>query len=164
MKLFSFGKNNKASQVQTADISKLVFASTSALERALDGGDNSYFRYFFAIYHCSPDEINGITELRNQLCSQFPDKTVQVGRHFVLWGEPAFKVVSSFYHALTKQAEPQEFREYAKDRYQEIIRKYETSQDLPVPIELSEGQFANDEKLDFYTCLALSNGQLILSK
>jgi len=162
MKLFGFGKGHKATQVKTANNSKLVFASVTALERALDGEDDNYFRYFFALYGCSPDVINGITELRIQLRNQFPDKAVQVGRHFVLWGEPAFQTVSSFYHALSNQGEPQEFRAYAQDRYQEIVRKHEINQGLPSPIELSEGQLANDEKLGFYTCLALFNGQVIL--
>jgi hypothetical protein len=62
----------------------LVFASTAAFERALDGTDEAFSRYYFALYHCTPTEDAGINERREDLRGQYPDKAIVVGRFFVL--------------------------------------------------------------------------------
>ena len=140
----------------------LVFASTSALERTLDGTDEAYERYFFALYHCSPDEDAGINEYRRQLHANHPGKAMQVGRHFVLCGEPAAQALRSYYYALSQaESVPEEHRSYARRRQQEIEKLHASSQTLPKPIDLSEGQLAEDKALDFYACLALSGGQVL---
>ena len=145
-------------------MSDLVFASTAALEKALDGSDESYDRYFFALYHCTPDDDAGINAYRRLLRDKHPKKSVAVGRHFVLWGEPACQALRSYYNALTdEQSLSEEFRSYAKSRRQAIEQRHNSSQALPIPIDLSEGQLSADETLDFYACLALSNKQ-VLSK
>jgi hypothetical protein len=77
-------------------------------------------------------------------------------------GEAAFQVVTHYYQALTEQGSPEQFREYAQRRLEEITRRYQSSQGLPVPIDLSEGQLSVDEELDFFACLALSNRQVLL--
>ncbi len=142
-------------------MSDLVFASTAALERALDGSDEAYYRYFFALYHCTPDENAGINDYRCRLREQYPRNAVSVGRHFVLWGEPAFQALRSYYYALSiEESLSDEFRAYARGRQQTIEQRHRSSQALPVPIDLSEGQLSADETLDFYACLALSNGHI----
>lgn len=142
-------------------MSGLVFASAEALEKELDGSDEAYYRYFFALYHCMPDEDTGINDYRRHLRDQYPRSAVSVGRYFVLWGEPAFQALRSYYYALSiEESLSDEFRVYAKGRQQAIEQRHRLSQALPVPIDLSEGQLCTDERLDFYACLALSNGQI----
>ena len=151
-----FGTKSDAS----SDRDSLIFASVPALEQALDGSEEAYRRYFFALYHCSPDEECALNERRMHVRAQYPDKVVQVGQRFVLVGEAAFQIVSAYFQGLAIQGSPDEFREYAKRRHEVIVRKHRSSQSLPVPIDLTEGQLSADPDLDFYACLALSNGQI----
>ena len=151
-----FGTKSAASH----EPARLVFASVPALEQALDGSEQAYRRYFFALYHCSPDEECALNERRELVRTQYPDKVVKVGQRFVLVGEAAFQIVSAYYQSLALQGSPDEFREYAKRRHEIIVRKHRSSQSLPVPIDLTEGQLSADSDLDFYACLALSNGQI----
>jgi hypothetical protein len=138
---------------------QLAYSPVTLLEQQLDDGtDESFHRYFFALYHCLPGENADLDELRKSLSVAEPSKSVAVGKHFVLWGKPAFKVVSSYYLALSTQGEPENFREYAARRYEAILQKHTKSQSIS--IDLSEGQLCADETLDFYACLALSNGQI----
>lgn len=140
----------------------LVFASITALESGLDGSDEAYSRYYFALYHCTPDEDAGINNLRRTLREQYPNNAVSVGRHFVLWGEPAYQALRSYYYALSiEESVSEEFHAYAKAKQQSVEQRHNSSQALPVPVDLSEGQLSADEMLDFYACLALSNEQII---
>jgi len=142
-------------------VTKLGFYSTAALERGLDGGEDRFASYFFALYHCSPDEPAGINELRESLKREFPAKVIEIGRRFVLRGEPAFRALTAYYHTLT-QAETlsEEFRTYAGQRLREITKAHRNGQTLPVPIDLTEGQLAQDHRLEFLTCVAIDNGQV----
>ena len=140
----------------------MKFASITVLEESLDGSDEAYFRYYFALYHCTPDEDAGINDLRRNLRKQYPNNAVSVGRHFVLWGEPAYQALRSYYYALsTTESMSDEFRAYAKIRQQAVEQRHRSSQAMSVPINLSEGQLSADEILNFYACMALSNGQII---
>ncbi len=144
-------------------MSTLLFASTAALERALDGSDQAFASYFFAVYQCKPDEDAGIIEFRRQLRLQYPANVTQVGRHFVLYGEAAFQAIRSFYYALSQsESLPDDFRAYARMRQAAVEETHRLSQNLPVPIDLSEGQLSEDKTLSFYACLALSNGQIVV--
>jgi len=163
MSLFNFGrKTPPAAGTLASQPLHLLFASTAALERALDGTDDTYLRYYFAIYHCSPDESAGINRYREQLRQSNPASAAPVGRHFVLWGPEAFKALT-FYYELLAAAEtlPDDFREHAKQRLSEIAHKHQISQRLEVPIDLSEGQLCDDPALTFYACLALDNRQIV---
>ena len=158
MKLFSCRSKN--TKVQADSNLELVFASTAVLEQALDGSDEAFRLYFFALYHCSPDESNDLNARRSHLQQQYPEKVLSIGRHFVLLGEAAFQVVSAYYQALSLQGDSEAFREYALRRHDVILRKHRTSQSLPVPVDFSEGQLSADPDLDFFVCLALSNKQI----
>ena len=139
----------------------LVFYSTAALERGLDGGDDRYSDYIFAMYHCRPDEPAGTNERREELRLAFPMKVLQRGSHFVLVGEPAYLALSSYYQALaTCQTLSEDHRKYASERLAEITSTHLGSQSLPVPIDLTEGQLSQDHHLEFLACLAVSNGQV----
>ncbi len=144
-------------------MSELVFSSTVALEQALDGSDEAFHRYFHALYNCSPDSDNTINQHRQRLHEEYPEKAVPVGQYFVLWGEAAVKSLRSYYSELVaNESLSDDFRGYANGRLQAIELRHLTSQGLSVPIDLSEGQLSKDDYLDFYTCVALSNGQVIV--
>lgn len=140
----------------------LRFISTKALEEALDGSYSKFEDYFFAIYHCSYKENSGIKERRAQLSSAYPSNVIKVGDYFVLDGEAAFLALSSYYQALINaDTLSDDFRSYIKEQLNSIIEKHTRSQSLSVPINLTEGQLSYDSRLDFFTCLALDNGQVI---
>ena len=140
----------------------LRFMSTAALERGLDGSEERFAAYYFAIYHCSPDERGGINELREQLRQQFPTKVVPVGKHFVLTGEAAYRALSAYYQALSIcETLTDDYRAYASERLDAIAEAHRNSQSLPIPIDLMEGQLSQDHRLEFLTCIAISNGQVV---
>ncbi len=145
-------------------LGELRFLSTAALERGLDGGEDRFARYFFAIYHCSPDEPSGISDLREQLKLKYPSKAAPVGQRFVLLGEAAFTALAAYYQALSEaESLSDEYRAHSKERLAEITELHQNSQSLPVPVDMTEGQLAQDKRLEFLTCLALRNGQVVSS-
>lgn len=159
MNILNFLKGKQSDETST----KLVYASIKALESAIDSEDE-FKRYFFSIYHCSPDEDAEINRIRSEIRAQSPDSAVSVGRYFVLWGESAIKALSWYYTEITKtDTLPQEYRDYYADRLVEVARKHTRSQNLPKPIELSEGQLADDPRMNFLATLALMNGQIFRS-
>lgn len=142
-------------------ISKLRFISTASLERGLDGSDEAFAAYYFAIYHCTPDEPSGISKYREQLRDKFPDNAVPVGRYFVLDGEPAFLALSAYYHAMSEaETLSDEFRDYMRDCLEQITTKHRRTQKLG--INLLEGQLSHDPRLEFFACMALQNRQIII--
>lgn len=142
-------------------IGDLCFLSTAALERGLDGSEERFVDYFFAIYHCSPNEPAGINERREQLRRQFPDNVIKVGMRFVLTGEAAYQALGGYYHALMlAETLSDDFRIYAKNRLDEITKVHKNSQSLPIPINFLEGELANDSQLELLTCIAIRNGQV----
>lgn len=165
--LFGWNLHKKASVIERASqksIGNLRFISTKAMERRLDGSDERFAEYFFAIYHCSPDEPAGINDYREQLRQQYPEQATPVGKYFVLSGEPAHLALSAYYHAMQNATSlGDEFREYMGECLERVTEKHRKSQSLPVPINLLEGQLAHDPRLEFLTCVAIENGQVLLS-
>jgi len=142
-------------------VTEFVFYSIAALERGLDGGEDRFAAYFFALYHCSPDESAGINDLRDRLASEHPEKVISIGRHYLLKGEPAFTALTAYHHALANtETLSEEFRAYSAERVREITDRHRKSQSLPIPIDLTEGQLAQDYRLEFLTCVAIRNGQV----
>ena len=143
----------------------LVFHTIAALERGLDGSEERFSAYYFAIYQCGPDEHKpgSINERREQLRKQFPDKVTSVGTRFVLVGQPAWLALAAYYQAVMGcETLSDHFRAYAKERLDDCTKSHRESQSLPVPIDLTEGQLASDPRLEFLTCVALRNGQVYL--
>ena len=146
-------------------ISKLRFISTASLERGLDGSDEAFAAYFFAIYHCSPDEPAGISKYREQLREAFPDNATRVGRYFVLDGQAAFLALSAYYTAMgNADTLSDELREYMRECVEMVTTKHRRSQSLPVPVNLFEGQLSHDPRLEFFVGMALDNRQIITPK
>jgi hypothetical protein len=158
-----FKQKNHSTAEQIPSSLPLSFASTKVLERALDGSDEAFAKYYFALYQCSPDEDAGINVLRKQLREKHPSDSTAVGKHFVLAGEAAYIALTSYYHALT-QAETlsAEYRDYVAQRIAEIEEVYQAARGLPHPIDLTEGQLAHDPKLEFMTCIALQRSQVLV--
>jgi hypothetical protein len=142
----------------------LRFVSASALERGLDGSEERFARYFHALYRCDPDDKtpDAICQIRNELRAKHPDKAIVVGNRFVLTGRPAFDAVGGYYHGLMLcDTQSDEMRAYWKERFEETIERNRASQSLPVPIDLTEGQLAHDSRMEFLTCIALLQGQVL---
>ena len=143
----------------------LRFMSTASMERSLDGSDERFHRFFFAIYHCSPDEKAWINDRREELRQQHPDKAVNVGKYFILTGESAYQALGGYYHAMTlAETLPDETRQYYKEQLDKITKLHRDGKSLPVPVDLTEGQMAQDFRLEFLTCIALRNGQVDIAQ
>ena len=166
MNLFGKKTDTKVG-IQRANASSkgnIRFASTLALEQLLDGTEDTFEEYFFAIYHCSYFEKSGIKERREQLADFYPNNVIKVGKFFVLDGEAAFSALSAYYQALVESKTLDvDFKEYISKRLVEIEKAHKSSQSLPIPINLTEGQLSNDKQLNFFACLAIDNGQVLLS-
>jgi hypothetical protein len=141
----------------------LVFNSVASLERGLDGSEERFAEYYFALYQCSPDEPAGINLYRQQLRDQYPNSVVAVGNRFILTGQSAWLALAAYYQALiAAETLSEEFRAYAKEQLERFTEAHRNSQALPVPIDLMEGQLATDDRLGLLTCIALRNGQVSL--
>lgn len=156
MKIFNEFKNKQVVSKRP----ELVYASIRSLENALDSEDE-FRRYFYSIYHCAPHEDAAINKLRAELREKSPNDSTTVGGFFVLFGESAYKALSWYYGEIAKtETLSQEYRDYYAERLVEISLKHSKSQSLPKPIDLSEGQLADDPKMNFLATLALMNGQI----
>jgi hypothetical protein len=165
MKFFGKKSENKPEfeRANPMSMGDFRFMSTAALERSLDGSEEQFAAYYFAMYHCSPNEPAGINEYREQLRQKFPTKAIQVGKHFVLTGEAAYLALAAYYQALIDcETLKDDFRAYASERFDAITNAHRDSQSLPVPIDLFEGQLSQDFRLEFLTCIAIYNGQVVL--
>ncbi|MFG6459548.1 hypothetical protein [Roseateles sp. BYS96W] len=141
---------------------RLRFASTNALEETLDGDEENFARYFFAIYHCKPDESPELNARREELRRLHPHLAIAVGERFVLSGEAAFQAVGGYLNAVAFASTlSEDYRAYFKQRLDEVAALHRKSQALPEPIHLTEGQLAHDSRLEFMACMALSNGQIV---
>ncbi len=160
----SLPKSDYIKRANASSVGNLRFISTANLEQELDGSYEKYYEYFFAIYHCSYAEDSGIKERREQLAEFYPNNVIKVGKYFVLDGEAAYSALSSYYLALI-QAETlsQEYRDYIEGRLAEVTSAHKASQSLPIPINLTEGQLANDKRMELLTCIAIGNGQIIVA-
>lgn len=163
MKIFGLTSktNPLVERTNPKSIGNLRFMSTSAMERCLDGSEEQFAAYYFSMYHCSPDETAGINEYREQLRQKFPAKVIQVGKRFVLTGEAAYLALAAYYQALIDcETLKDDFRAYASERLEAITKVHRNSESLHAPIDLTEGQLSQDFRLEFLTCIAISNGQV----
>ena len=152
-----------AKRANASSLGNLRFVSTASLERGLDGGNETFYEYFFAIYHCSYAEDSGIKERRMELSKAYPKNVVMVGDYFVLTGEAAYQALRAYYYTLTiTDTLSEEYREYIAKRLEDVTTAHKASQSLPIPIDLTEGQLANDKQMELLTCIAIGNRQVVL--
>jgi hypothetical protein len=85
-----------------------------------------------------------------------PLTVVQLSDHF---GQYVLTLKCKCGHTRTTQSD--EMRAYWKERFDETIERNRASQSLPVPIDLTEGQLAHDSRMEFLTCIALLQGQVL---
>lgn len=149
-------------RANASSLGNLRFVSTASLERGLDGSYETFYEYFFAIYHCSYAEDSGIKERRLELSKTHPNNVVEVGDYFVLTGVAAYHALSSYYYTLTlTDTLSDEYKGYMAVRLEEVKSAHIASQSLPIPVDLTEGQLANDKNMELLTCIAIGNGQII---
>lgn len=150
-------------RANASSLGNLRFVSTASLERGLDGSYETFYEYFFAIYHCSYAENSGIKERRLELSKTYPSNVVAVGDYFVLTGVAAYHALSSYYYTLTlTDTLSDEYKGYMAKRLEEVKSAHIASQSLPIPVDLTEGQLANDKNMELLACIAIGNGQIIV--
>ena len=158
---------NNPSNIKRANASSLGnlrFVSTASLERGLDGSYETFYEYFFAIYHCSYAEDSGIKQRRLDLSKTYPKNVVEVGDYFVLTGEAAYQALSAYYYTITLiETLSEEYKGYMAKRLEEVTSAHKASQSLPIPVDLTEGQLANDKHMELLTCIAIGNGQIVVA-
>ena len=158
---------NNPSNIKRANASSLGnlrFVSTASLERGLDGSYETFYEYFFAIYHCSYAEDSGIKQRRLDLSKTYPKNVVEVGDYFVLTGEAAYQALSAYYYTITlTETLSEEYKGYMAMRLEEVTSAHKASQSLPIPVDLTEGQLANDKHMELLTCIAIGNGQIVVA-
>lgn len=131
------------------------------MERGLDGSEERFAAFFFALYQCSPDEPAGVNDRREQLRQEMPTKVLPVGKRFVLTGEAAYQALSGYYLGLSLDALNDNLRDYAKERLEAVTASHRDSQSLRIAVDLTEGQLARDHRLELLTCMSLLNGQVL---
>lgn len=157
-----FGKKKHFKRADHTSKGDLRFMSISAMEQDLDGSEERFAAYYFALYHCGPDEKASINEYRVQLRAAFPALTIEIGSRFVLTGEAAYLALSSYYQSLIDyEYMDEEFTEYAIEFLARITSLHRKSQFPHLPINLTEGQLSVDRRLEFLTSTAISNGQVV---
>lgn len=150
-------------RANASSLGNLRFVSTASLEQRLDGSYETFYEYFFAIYHCLYAEDSGIKERRLELSKTYSKNVVEVGDYFVLTGEAAYQALRAYYYTLTiTDTLSEEYREYVAKRLEDVTTVHKASQSLPIPIDLTEGQLANDKQMELLTCIAIGNGQVIV--
>ena len=151
------------SDIADPHFDRLRFYSTKALERRLDGSEERFATYFYSIYHCLPNEESDVSNRRDALRLQYPDKAIKINeRRFVLVGAPAYQIIAAYFKALiAADTLSEEYRAYKAEHLELVQRKHRDSQGLPVPVDLTEGQLAHDERVERYTLIALRNGQIV---
>jgi len=155
-------KDTVARKADANGIGNLRFVCTKTLENELDGSENKFEDYFFALYGCSHKVNWGISELREQLAAKHPNNVIRVGNFFVLDGESAYIALSTYYKALIDASDiSEDFCEYFKERLEEITSKHNKSQSLPIPINLTEGELSYDSRVEVFTSIALNYGQVV---
>ena len=151
-------------RANASSLGNLRFVSTASLERGLDGSYETFYEYFFAIYHCSFAENSGIKERRDELAKFYPKNVVEVGDYFVLTGEAAYQALSAYYYTITlTETLSEEYKGYMAKRLEEVTSAHKASQSLPIPVDLTEGQLANDKRMEMLTCIAIGNGQVVVA-
>jgi hypothetical protein len=165
MGLFDVIKGKGAAQCPTTAVDntavpkQLHFYSTGAMERGLDGTEETFARFHWTMYHCSPDEP-AVNDRREQLRKQYPNKAVAVGQRFVLLGEAAYQALGGYYRAQASGNSSESCRKYYSQQFDRIRAAHIDSQSLPIPVDLTEGQLAHDEQLEFFACVAILNGHI----
>ncbi len=129
---------------------EIFYKSPSLLESSIFTEDD-YRKFHFALYGCAPDEEGGINERRREISIKYPEKTVPCGRYFILTGVAAFEALSAFYYSIhLVETLPEDLRAYYLERFEQIKEMHQRSQSLPVPIDLTEGQFGTDKRMEIY--------------
>jgi hypothetical protein len=133
----------------------LIYVPPSHIERNI-ATEQDYRELHYAIYCCSPDDQGGINQRRTELSIKYPDKIVPCGQYFILTGVAAAEALTAFYYSVhLEDSLPEELRDYYFNRYQTVKEMHEKSQSLPVPIDLTERQFATDKRMELYVTEAI---------
>jgi len=142
----------------------LYYYSPKDLESSI-GDDEDYRRYFYSLYRCSPDEDNDFNRRRNEIADKYPELVVYVGDYFVLTGQAACEILSTYYYSLSIIDDyDRQTKDYYFGRYESVLSYHQRTQSLPFPIILTEGQLGTDSNIGALIHEAVLCGMLRVSK
>jgi len=125
----------------------LDYRSPAQLESQMNSTED-FHHFYFALYRCSPDENNDFNKRRNEVSLKYPKLVIPFGDYYVLEGNAAAEILATFYHSLTLVDDIEdETKHYYASRYQDVVEKNQSSQSLPFPINLTEGQLGTDRNI-----------------
>ena len=128
----------------------LEYKSPKELESEISS-DEDFHKFFYTLYRCPPYERNDFNHRRNQIRIKFPELVIPVGNNFILVGEAAYEILSTYYYSRSLIEEYDEgVKKYYFKRYEQVKEIHKESQSLPVKIDLTEGQLGTDKDYDFY--------------
>ncbi len=120
--------------------------------------EEDFKRYYYSLYRCLPNEKNDFNNRRNQIRIKYPELVILFGNYFVLTGNAACEVLSTYYYSLSLLEDyNDEEKNYYIERYETVKEKHRKSQSLDVPINLTEGQLGTDNNIEFYVKEAVIN-------
>ena len=126
--------------------------------------EEDFIRYYYSLYRCLPNEKNDFNNRRNQIRIKYPELVIPFGNYFVLTGNAACEILSTYYYSLSLLEDyNDEEKNYYIERYETVKEKHRKSQSLEVPINLTEGQLGTDNKIEFYVKEAVINKLLTVS-
>jgi len=135
----------------------LEYKSPKEQESELNSKDD-FERYFYSLYRCTPSEQNDFNARRNQMRNKYPKLVIPFGAYFILTGQAAYEIMSTYYYTLSLVAEfSEKEKNYYFDRFNSVKQMHEKSQSLPFPIDMTEGQLGTDENIEFYIKEAIIN-------
>ncbi len=112
---------------------------------------HDYEKYFFSLYRCFPYDDNDFIKRRNLIREKFPDLVIAFGDYYILTGQAASEVLTTFYYSHTLIDEYDDaLKNYFWKRYNSTKEKHQNSQSLPFPINLTEGQLGTDEDIEIF--------------
>lgn len=138
----------------------LEYRSPRQLESSMNSAED-FHHFYYSLYRCSPDEENDFNRRRNEVSLKYPDLALPFGDYFVLQGNAAAEILSTFYYSLTLVDDiDDEKKKYYSSRYQHVTERNQASQSLPFPLNLTEGQLGTDENMELMVHEAIMSKQI----
>ena len=142
----------------------LEYKSPKELESEISS-DEDFYKFFYSLYRCLPNERNDFNNRRNQIRIKYPELVIPVGNNFILIGEAAYEILTAHFYSLSLIVECEEdVKKYYFKRYEQVKEIHKQSQSLPVKIDLTEGQMGTDKDFEFYIKQAVLNKLLTVWK
>jgi len=156
------------SMVSESESHHIGFLTPAQLEAEM-ASEQDYYGYYYSLYRCLPSDNNELNKRRDQIKERFPQLSINLpfNEFYVLEGVAAYEILSTFYYSLHVDELHDittEERKYYLKRFEQVKTAHERSQNLPYPINLTEGQLGTDREMELYYSQMLLNRQLVIRK